>query len=320
MSTTIEHEKPAPSLVVEQPPLAPALPIAAVPVAEAGAAVPASRKQPVELPPPPARVGSIAIAIARIMQEVGTIPKDGYNKFHQYKFMKADDLIARVSPLMAAQGLVILQTEVDRVLFDGGNAVAIKYAFTLMHASGEVYPERLYQTGVSRCRDSKGGYDDKSFNKCHTAARKYMLIALFQVPTGDVDDADLDENRAPARHPTRTNHELSASVMKTDLETCRTVPELEATRIDIRDSDEFRSLPEDLQAVVQTAYNNTLKRLQTQVVHDSDQAEPRPATEEDFPDLPDTLRREGPAPAAPDRSPDSISSRASAAAGHRRST
>ena len=56
----------------------------------------------------------------------------------------------------------------------------------------------LRQTGVSTCRNSKGGWDDKSLNKCHTAARKYFLLSLFQIPTGEEDDADKGE-KARAR-------------------------------------------------------------------------------------------------------------------------
>jgi hypothetical protein len=40
-------------------------------------------------------------------------------------------------------------------------------------------------------------------NKCHTAARKYFLLALFQIPTGDEEDADRGEDERPAKHITR---------------------------------------------------------------------------------------------------------------------
>jgi hypothetical protein len=69
------------------------------------------------------------------------------------------------------------------------------------HASGETWPHVIKQTGVSTCRNTKGGWDDKSLNKCHTAARKYFLLALFQIPTGDEeDDADRGENKPATRH------------------------------------------------------------------------------------------------------------------------
>ncbi len=45
----------------------------------------------------------------------------------------------------------------------------------------------------------KRGVGHKSLNKCHTAARKYFLLALFQIPTGEEADADQGENERPAK-------------------------------------------------------------------------------------------------------------------------
>src|SRR5258707_7963793 len=83
-------------------------------------------------------------------------------------------------------------------MFDDDNVIAIEYAFAVAHASGETWPHVIKQTGVSTCRTSKGNWDDKCLNKCHTAARKYFLLALFQIPTGEEADADQGENERPA--------------------------------------------------------------------------------------------------------------------------
>lgn len=136
-------------------------------------------------------VAKIAEAISGVMGEIGIVGKDGTNQFQNYKYAKMEDILQRLTPLIAKHGLAIIQTEHDRSMFDNDGVIAVRYAFTIIHKSGEVWPERPMQTGVSRCRDSKGGFDDKSFNKAHTAARKYFLLALFQIPTGDEsDDAD----------------------------------------------------------------------------------------------------------------------------------
>jgi hypothetical protein len=99
---------------------------------------------------------------------------------------------------------VIFQSETGRAMFDNDNVFAVEYAFTVVHSSGERWPELIKQTGVSRCRDSKGGWDDKCVNKCHTAARKYFLLSLFQIPTGEEEDADQGENERPAKAAART--------------------------------------------------------------------------------------------------------------------
>jgi hypothetical protein len=136
--------------------------------------------------------GKLAGAIAAVMAEIKPVEKAGFNKFHDYKYAKMGDLSIELTPLMGKHGIVVFQNEVDRMMFDDNKVISVRYQFTIVHSSGEIWPERPLITGMSRCRDSKGGFDDKSFNKAHTAARKYFLLSLFQIPTDDerMDDAD----------------------------------------------------------------------------------------------------------------------------------
>src|SRR5262252_7911004 len=143
-------------------------------------------------------VSEIASAIAKITAEVGPVAKRGENKFHNYKYATMGDVLLQLTPLMAKHGLVVMQNETERSMFDEGRVLAVQYEFTIAHSSGEVWPEKPRQTGVCRCRDSKGGWDDKAFNKAHTAARKYFLLALFQIATADNTD-DADEDRGQQR-------------------------------------------------------------------------------------------------------------------------
>jgi hypothetical protein len=148
-----------------------------------------------DTPPVPVRparsTAQITKAIAGVMREVDVVAKRGVNQFHRYKYASMQDILQQITPLLGKHGLAIFQDEVERSMFDQEGVIAVKYAFEVAHESGETWPRLLHQTGVSRCRDSKGGWDDKSLNKCHTAARKYFLLSLFQIPTGDEeDDAD----------------------------------------------------------------------------------------------------------------------------------
>src|SRR5467141_3307124 len=119
--------------------------------------------------------GGLVAAIAAVMNEVHVVAKRGENEFHRYRYATMGDIL---------------------------NEIAVEYSFTVAHASGETWPHVIKQTGVSTCRNSKGGWDDKSLNKCHTAARKYFLLSLFQIPTGEEDDADQGDRRpAPAQVP-----------------------------------------------------------------------------------------------------------------------
>ncbi len=138
----------------------------------------------------PTPLGNITGAIATIMAEIKPVEKEGFNKFQGYKYARMQDLSRELTPLMGKHGIVIFQTEVGRELFDGGAAIAVRYRFTISHRSGEIWPEHPIQTGLSSCRNTKGGFDDKALNKCHTSARKYFLLSLFQIPTADEDDSD----------------------------------------------------------------------------------------------------------------------------------
>jgi hypothetical protein len=152
-----------------------------------------------------APAATLVSAIAAVMAEVHTVAKRGVNEFHRYRYAKMEDILKEITPLLGRHGLVIFQSETGRAMFDDDNVIAVEYAFTVAHVSGETWPQPLRQTGVSTCRNSKGGWDDKSLNKCHTAARKYFLLALFQIPTGEEADADLGENdERPAKQIART--------------------------------------------------------------------------------------------------------------------
>src|SRR6266404_7755087 len=155
------------------------------------------------LSPPPvaAPAATLVSAIAAVMNEVHVVAKRGENEFHGYRYATMGDILKEITPLLGKHGIVIFQSETGRAMFDNDNVFAVEYAFTVAHASGEIWPP-IKQTGVSTCRNSKGGWDDKCVNKCHTAARKYFLLALCQIPTGEEDDADQGENdRRPVAIP-----------------------------------------------------------------------------------------------------------------------
>ncbi|MGG5812559.1 ERF family protein [Falsiroseomonas sp. CW058] len=148
-------------------------------------------------PMPPA----IAKAIVSVMAEVRGIEKRGENKFHNFKFMTVGDLMGDLQPAMAKAGLFVLQTEIGAEMMK--EALVVSYAFALGHASGEVWRCPLIQSGMAVALNSKGGVDDKARNKCHTAARKYFLVGLFQIPALEIGDerlldGDGDADASPA--------------------------------------------------------------------------------------------------------------------------
>ena len=145
------------------------------------------QEPPLRLMVQPPDVGKIAGAIAGVMAQVGTIPKGGYNAYHKYNYARMEDLLQVLTPLMGQHGLAVFQNEIEIKTVE--NRIAITYEFMVTHTSNERI-QGLRQTGMCIARNSKGDYDDKAINKCHTQARKYFLLSLFQVPSGDFEEAD----------------------------------------------------------------------------------------------------------------------------------
>jgi ERF superfamily len=129
-----------------------------------------------------------AKAIAAVMGEIGTIAKGGRNDFHGYNYARMEDLLHQLTPLLGKHGIMITQNLINYSMVE--TRVLGEYEF-VVYVEDEVSPP-VRQVGMCQGRDRKGGIDDKALNKTHTAARKYFLLGLFQVPAGDFDDGDAD--------------------------------------------------------------------------------------------------------------------------------
>lgn len=144
----------------------------------------------------------IAEAVLKVMGQVGYVQKKGVNSFQNYKYASIEGILEKVQPALVDCGLVIVQSEISHEIVAEGNMMEAVYEFTLHHSSGET-SNPIRQTGLSSLRNSKGGYDDKALNKCHTTARKYFILGLFQIPTGLADDADAEEDKPAITTPPR---------------------------------------------------------------------------------------------------------------------
>ncbi len=151
---------------------------------------------------------AIAQAVNAIMSTVTYVQKKGTNEFHKYKFAAVGDVLAKLQPALAENGLIITQGETSHELIGDGQLMTATYEFILSHKSGVEWDERPKHTGMAAAKNSKGGYDDKALNKCHTAARKYFLMALFQIPSGDIADPDEDGDAPPANSRSRRSLRL----------------------------------------------------------------------------------------------------------------
>lgn len=143
---------------------------------------------------------AIASAVNAVMADVTYVQKRGENTNLSYKFVAVNDMLEKLQPSLTKHGLIIAQNETAHEMIDG-TVMTATYAFTLAHKSGVVWSAQLHHTGMAAARTPKGHLDDKALNKCHTAARKYFLMALFQIPSGVDPDEDGDAPPAPADKP-----------------------------------------------------------------------------------------------------------------------
>jgi len=132
-------------------------------------------------------------AVLKVMEDVGYIRKTGENNFHGYKYASIEGVLEKVQPALVKCGLAITQSEISHAIVADGHLMEAVYEFTLSTKGVQSAPIR--HTGLASLRNTKGGYDDKAMNKCHTAARKYFILGVFQIPTGLAEDPDAEEDK-----------------------------------------------------------------------------------------------------------------------------
>lgn len=128
----------------------------------------------------------IAQAIGQVMGQIKSLPKGERNQHGGYDFASIDDFLAAVGPLCSAAGLIVYQDEDTVDMIDrGGKAwLRITYAFTLGHTSGVLYDRPMRRTVFQAITGPQTTGSSQSY------AFKMYMRSLFQIPTGDRDDAD----------------------------------------------------------------------------------------------------------------------------------
>lgn len=151
--------------------------------------------------------------IVTIMKEIGPVEKTGYNSFHKYKYLKEEDIINAVRPLLAKHGVALVpQVLEENVTFvrnaKGGEETLcrLKVEFTFVDtATGDGFSVTTVGHGIDP--------GDKAAYKALTGALKYCLRQLFMISEGGEDpeaDEGTDERRIVSRS-TPDNYGMDAS-------------------------------------------------------------------------------------------------------------
>jgi len=129
--------------------------------------------------------------LSLVMKSMGNIPKRGeYNAFGtKYNYITHDDIASKLQEALIEQGVMIVpqimaieQREVESKSGTKGTHTILDMLFTITDGKSSMeVPWR------SEAMD----YQDKSIGKAVTYGKKYFVINLFQIATGDPkDDSD----------------------------------------------------------------------------------------------------------------------------------
>ena len=131
----------------------------------------------------------IVQAIIKTSLEIGKLAKAEQNKFDKYNFVSIDKFLEATGPALAKNGLIIQMEEDDcqRIERGGKPWLQFVFEFTVMHASGESLP-----ASRRTVHDPLPG--PQSTGSAKSYALKQFMRGLFQITTGDKDDADYTES------------------------------------------------------------------------------------------------------------------------------
>ena len=131
-------------------------------------------------------------------------PKNQYNKFGNYRYRSAEDILEGVKPLLQEVGCHLTISD-DVVLV--GNRIYIKATATIQNEKGEV----VTTTAFAREEEQKKGMDvSQVTGSTSSYARKYALNGLFCID--DTKDADTMDNRERSSENTDMNELLTMAM------------------------------------------------------------------------------------------------------------
>lgn len=132
--------------------------------------------------------------IALISGLVKKIKMTGTNKDAGYKYLKIEDVVDAVRPLMEAQRLILTPqvVKIETIPDSKGILFQVLIRWTLEDT----------ETGEARAWDIPGtgwDYHDKGLYKAITGSRKYAAIVIFNLPVGDNPEQSGPQDRESAK-------------------------------------------------------------------------------------------------------------------------
>ena len=129
---------------------------------------------------------AIAEGILAVMSAVGKLAKTEKNTHANYSFAGVDDFLSAVNPACVDAGIFIAQDEDEFEIRDGW--LVLHYEFTVSHKSGVVWDKPMRRSIMVNAKMGA-----QAFGAGQSYALKQFMRSLFQIATGDKEDADSHE-------------------------------------------------------------------------------------------------------------------------------
>jgi len=168
--------------------------------------------------------------LSKVMGEIHTIPKEGYNSHFEYHYVKEDTLTEHIRPLLAKWGLSLVFGAVkieDMATGDErGTWTRVWCRFTLIDCDGHKMDVLCPGEGT----DAR--HPDKALYKAMTGATKYFLYKTFLVSTGDDPERDDDPSSTTPPKGRKKKQSVKNNIQKTQIQDANTPDMMTTDQLD----------------------------------------------------------------------------------------
>jgi hypothetical protein len=149
---------------------------------------------------------NIAAKLVKIMQECSYVQKKGVNKFHNYKYASAADVLEKVSESCTKHGVATFANAeiLEWRQHEKNHYATVKVCITAIDQDSG---ESVTFSGVG-CGQDVG---DKAVMKAETAASKYAWMMSLNIATGDDPEADETTDKINSNIPVASQDALQAT-------------------------------------------------------------------------------------------------------------
>ena len=155
-------------------------------------------------------------SLAKFNQEVDKIAKDANNPMFRNNYATVDQIITEIRPILAKNGLSVIQIPMNLNLNDGGEWVGVKTI--LLHESGQTLEsDPFYLKAQAQKVDKNTGETSitpQSLGSAITYARRYSLTSFLCLATGQDDDGNIASGHKQTQMQTQRQGSISEAQMK----------------------------------------------------------------------------------------------------------